>query len=77
MDIATENVSKYLRDKGYNLSEVSRKTGIPYHVLYASINDDKRERDLRAGEFLAICSFIEQDPMAFRDNNDPQNKKGA
>lgn len=76
MDIATEKISRFIREKGYNLSEVSRKTGIPYHILYASINDEKRERDLRASEFLAICSFLDEDPMKFK-GVEPPDKKGA
>lgn len=77
MDIATEKVSQFIRERGYNLSEVARKTGIPYHILYASINDERRERDLRASEFLAICSFINEDPMRFKGEELPPDQKGA
>ena len=30
MDGATQRVSEYIRHKGFNLSDISRKTHIPY-----------------------------------------------
>lgn len=72
MDRATEKVSEYVRQKGFNLSEISRKTKIPYMALYDSLMNDKRDRDLRVGEFLALCSHLEVNPMDFAEE---QNKK--
>ena len=52
MDIPTKNLSKYVKEKGINLSKMSRDTGIPYMALYDSLMNDSRDRDLRAGEFF-------------------------
>lgn len=34
MDLATKKLAEYVRDKGYSLLNVSKKTGIPYGRLY-------------------------------------------
>lgn len=70
MDNTTRLVSKFIRDRGFNLSEMSRKTNIPYSSLYASIYDTKRDRDLRADEFLKICVFLKEDPMSFKTSDE-------
>lgn len=69
MDRATKGVSEYIRQKGFNLSEISRKTKIPYMALYDSLMNDKRDRDLRVGEFLALCNHLELNPMDFAEEN--------
>lgn len=56
MGKATKQISEYIRKKGFNLSEISRKTGVPYMALYDSVANEKRDRDLRVDEFLALCS---------------------
>lgn len=43
MDRATKRVSEYVRQKGFNLSEISRRTGLPYMVLYDSLMNEKRD----------------------------------
>ena len=63
MDIATKAVSDYIKDKGITISTISEKT-IPSGKLYSSLSD-KGTRDLRASEFLMICSFLEKDPTDF------------
>lgn len=65
MDRATRKISEYVRTKGFNLSEVSRKTGLPYMALYDSLANDKRNRDLRVDEFLILCKHLEVDPIIF------------
>lgn len=67
----TKNIAKYIRDIGVNLSELSRKSGVPYGSLYASIGDDKKDRDLRADELTNICLVLHINPMDFAD------KKGS
>lgn len=54
-----------MRARGYNLSEVSRKTGIEYKGLYTSLYDEKRNRDLRAEELIRLCEFLDIDPREF------------
>lgn len=65
MDNATKRISEFIRNKGFNLSDMSRKTGIPYGALYTSLCNEARDRDLKADEFLNICRFLEKDPMDF------------
>lgn len=65
MDRATKKVSEYVRQKGFNLSEISRKTELPYMVLYDSLMNEKRNRDLRVDEFLKLCDHLDVDPMQF------------
>ena len=65
MDGATKQISEYIRKKGFNLSEISRKTHVSYMALYDSLFNEKRNRDLRVDEFLALCKHMELDPMEF------------
>lgn len=65
MDRATKKISEYIRQKGFNLSEISRKTELPYMVLYDSLMNEKRNRDLRVDEFLRLCDHLDVDPMQF------------
>lgn len=67
MDIPTRNLSMYVKEIGVNLSELSRKTDIPYVSLYDSLVNEKRKRNLRAGEFLKICEQLKVDPKDFDD----------
>ena len=43
----SKRIGTYMKDKGFNLSEVARKTGLDYQSLYVSLYDEKRERVLR------------------------------
>lgn len=65
MDGATKKISEYIRQKGFNLSEISRKIKVPYMALYDSLMNDKRDRDLRVDEFLALCKHLGLNPMDF------------
>ena len=65
MDVPTRNLSRYVRDKGINLARMSRATGISYRALYDSLANPDRERDLRAGELMGICKFLDVNPMDF------------
>ena len=69
MDNETRNVSKYVKEKGFNIAAMAKKTGIEYQSLYDSLIRNSRERDLRAGEFMAICRFLEKDPEDFMEDN--------
>ena len=64
MDIS-KKIGVYIKDRGLNLSEVSRKTGIDYQALYASLYNNDRKRDLRAKELIPLCIFLEVDPREF------------
>lgn len=67
MDIPTRNLRAYVKEKGFNLSEMSRKTNVPYMVLYDSLLNKDRDRDLRVGEFFTVCKFIGVDPRDFAE----------
>lgn len=62
-DTATINVSNYVSRMGINISALSRETGIPDGILRRSIV--KKERNLRAGEFMSICNFLGKPPFDF------------
>ena len=64
----TKNVAKYLHEKGIKLSVLSKKTGIPYPILYSSLGmQSNTNRELRADELLEICLFLNLNPMDFAD----------
>jgi len=75
LDTPTRNLRKYVQNKGFNLSEISRKTKIPYMALYDSLMNDKRDRDLRVGEFLALCNHLELNPMDFAEKPEDPEKE--
>lgn len=68
MDTPTRILSTYVKDKGINLSKMSRETGIPYMSLYDSLLNENRDRNLRVGEFMGICGYLEVNPMDFADD---------
>ncbi|MCM1039815.1 MAG: helix-turn-helix transcriptional regulator [Ruminococcus sp.] len=73
--IVTKNIAKYVKDIGINLSDLSRKTGIPYGSLYASLGEKGRGRELQADELTNICLLLNINPMEFaeeKDRNDAQ-----
>lgn len=47
---------------------MSREIGIPYMSLYDSLLNENRDRDLRVGEFMGICGYLEVNPMNFTDD---------
>ena len=46
----TDKMMDFLKKNGINLSELSRIAGIPYKLLYASVRDKNRKRELREGK---------------------------
>ena len=61
----TERVGRYLKENKVNLSELSRETEIPYNLLYASVWDKNRIRELRVDEFFSICEVLGASPEIF------------
>ena len=61
----TKNVARYVDEIGINLSELSRKSGIEYATLYASLGSKGRKRELRADELTSICAVLKINPMDF------------
>ena len=69
----TENLARYIDEKGISLSNMAQVTGIPVNALYNSLGtktSENRTRNLRDYEFLAICDFLEVDPMRFLDKKE-------
>ena len=64
MDIATKKLADYIKEKGIAITEISSTTKIPYIALWSSLSPSGT-RDLRADEFLAVCLFLEKNPMDF------------
>ena len=54
----TENVSKYVKERGINISKMARDTGLSYSALYSSLIVADRKRDLRDYEFMGVCFFL-------------------
>jgi len=67
---ATKNLARYVKDKAVNLSVMSRATGVPYSMLYASLGDTDQERPLSINEIFLVCKFLEVSPMDFVDNKE-------
>lgn len=65
---ATRKMASYIRSKGISIKKIAEATQIPLPALYVSfrMNETGRKRPLRVDEFLAICTFLEEDPMRFR-----------
>lgn len=63
----TRNIAKYVKDIGVNLSELSRKSGVAYGSLYASLGGEGRKRELKADELTDICFVLRINPMDFAD----------
>lgn len=67
VDIPTRNLSNYVKEKGINISKMSRDTGVSYMALYDSLLNADRDRDLRAGELFLVCRFLGVNPMDFAE----------
>lgn len=63
----SRRIGAYMKDRGFNLSEVARKTGLDYQSLYISLYDEKRDRDLRTEELIPLCIFLNVDPRQFAE----------
>ena len=71
MDNVTNSIAAYVKEKGINISKMARVTGVPYPALYASLSGDKKKREIRGWELLAICKFLGVPPENF--NEDTKN----
>lgn len=68
MSVVTKKVSEYVKNKGINLSKLSRNTNIQYMDIYNSLANPKRNRDLKDYELIRICKFLEVNPMDFAED---------
>ena len=74
MESIEKRLGRYVKEKGINLSKLSRDTNIPYISIYSSLADESKERPLRANEYFLICRFLGVNPIDFAD---PTEEKGA
>lgn len=63
----TQNIADYIKERGIPLMEISRRTEIPYSIIYSCFAENYRNRDLRADELLKICKTLKVNPMDFMD----------
>ena len=77
MDVVTQNVARYVREKRINILAMSRDTGIPYAALYTSLADKNKDRELRGKELIAISKFLGVDPMEFAGDLLKGGEKGG
>lgn len=70
MSVVTKKVSEYVKNKGINLSKLSRDTNIQYMDIYNSLANPKRNRDLRDYELIRICAFLGVNPMDFAEEQE-------
>ncbi len=64
MDHTTKALSRYISERGVQMSTISEATKIPYASLWGSLSKNG-SRPLRADEFLAVCHFIGKSPFDF------------
>ena len=58
----TNEISKYIKEKGIRVSAISKHTGLSKNVLHNSLSGNRK---LRADEFLIICNFLDIKPELF------------
>ena len=58
-------LSEIIRRKNVSLSEISRQTGVSYQAIYNSLSNKERVRELRSRELIAICKYLDVNPMDF------------
>lgn len=63
-----EWLSKIIKDRGINLSEMARLIDIPYMALYNSLRDKSREREIRGWELVRVCKFLDVNPLDFAED---------
>lgn len=61
--IVTKNLAQHVHNIGINLSDLSRKTNIPYASLYKSLGPECPQRELRADELTSICVILGINPV--------------
>lgn len=78
MDKSTRNLGNFIREKGTTLAAISEATAIPYQRLWMNLSESDSAnkaapRGLQAGEFLAVCKFLDKNPMDFFHDSDQRN----
>ncbi len=71
MPNVTNEVAKYIREKGIRVSAISKQTGLSKDVLYNSLGGNRK---LRVDEFLLICKFLNIQPEYFFGQSEETSK---
>jgi len=61
MDVE-KKLKDYIADKCVKIQTLANKAGVPYQTLYRCL---KGKQELKASEFLAVCTVLEVDPKDF------------
>lgn len=61
MDIE-KNLNDYIESKCIKIQPLANKAGVPYQTLYRCLQG---KQELKASEFLAVCTVLEVDPKDF------------
>lgn len=72
-------LSKIIKSRGINLSEMARLIGVPYMALYDSFMNRSRGREIRGWELVRVCKFLDVDLREFADKEkrgDGNEKEG-
>lgn len=59
-----EKLANYIFQAGISLAALSRKSGVPYYVLWNCFSG-RRRRWIKGHELLAVCAALEVNPMDF------------
>lgn len=62
-----KNIARFIKEKGVQLSVMSRATGIPYTALYDTFLNERKKRQIRGKELILVCDFLGIDPKDFAE----------
>lgn len=65
-----KNIADLIKKRGIQLTVMSRATGISYGALYDTFFNDKKERQIRGKELIAVSNFLGINPMDFASTPD-------
>lgn len=65
-----ELLASLIKERGIKLSTIAEKTKIPYQILYDSLFNKKKSRELRSSELIAICAFLNVSPMELAEKKE-------
>lgn len=67
-----KNIAGFIKEKGIQLTVMSRATGIPYGALYDTFFNEKKERQIRGKELISVSDFLGINPKDFADQSDEE-----
>lgn len=62
-----KNIAELIRKRGIQLTVMSRATGIPYTALYDTFFNERKERQIRGKELIAVSDFLDINAKDFID----------